>query len=150
MVQWFFTLGPWTWIIIGLLLLSLEVLAPGQFFLWVGISAIIVGVLEFVIDMSWQVELIVFGVLSLVTVIAYRVFVRGRPDLSDKPFLNRRTHSLVGRTFQLVEAIDHGEGKIRINDTQWRVRGPDLPLGSRVKVVRSDGAMLIVEPAEAD
>ncbi|MCB1481027.1 MAG: NfeD family protein [Rhodobiaceae bacterium] len=148
MVHWFFSLGPWAWIIMGLLLLGLELLAPGQIFLWLGVSAIVVGLIEFLTDLPWQGELIIFGVLSLVSVIAYRKYASGRTEASDRPFLNRRTSGLVGREFSLHQAIDHGEGKIRVNDTLWRVRGPDLPQGTRVKVVDVDGALLIVEATD--
>ena len=149
MVMWFFSLGPWAWIIIGLLLLALELTAPGQIFLWLGLSAIVVGLIGFAADLPWQADLIIFGVLSLVSVIAYRKYASGRTEASDRPFLNRRTSGLVGREFALHQAIDHGEGKIRVNDTLWRVRGPDLPQGTRVKVVGVDGALLLVEAAGA-
>jgi membrane protein implicated in regulation of membrane protease activity len=36
---------------------------------------------------------------------------------------------------------------VRIDDTIWRVAGPDAPAGSRVKVVRVDGANLTVAAA---
>ena len=42
--------------------------------------------------------------------------------------------------------IVDGVGTVRIGDTVWRVNGPDGPAGSRVKVTRTDGANLIVEP----
>ena len=61
--------------------------------------------------------------------------------------LNRRTDALVGRVFTLEKPIVDGIGTVRIDDTVWRVRGPECPAGSRVKVVRSDGASLTVEAA---
>jgi membrane protein implicated in regulation of membrane protease activity len=36
---------------------------------------------------------------------------------------------------------------VRIDDTVWRVTGPDAPAGSRVKVVKADGARLTVAAA---
>lgn len=150
MVMWFFSLGPWAWVIIGMLLLGLELLAPGQIFIWLGLSAIVVGLIGFVADLPWQADLIIFGVLSLISVIAYRKYASGRTEASDRPFLNRRTSGLIGREFALHQGIDHGQGKISVNDTLWRVRGPDLPQGTRVKVVGVDGALLIVEAAEIE
>jgi membrane protein implicated in regulation of membrane protease activity len=35
---------------------------------------------------------------------------------------------------------------VRIADTTWQVTGPDLPAGSAVRVVGSDGIVLSVEP----
>ncbi|WP_346433041.1 hypothetical protein [Breoghania sp.] len=57
-------LGPWSWHVLGLLLLGLEILAPGTFFLWFGISALLVGTAALFIGMSWQVEVVAFLVLS--------------------------------------------------------------------------------------
>jgi membrane protein implicated in regulation of membrane protease activity len=60
------------------------------------------------------------------------------------PFLNRRAAALVGRVFTLEKPIVDGSGTVRIDDTIWRVAGPDAPAGSRVKVVQVDGANLTV------
>ena len=62
--------------------------------------------------------------------------------------LNRRTEALVGRVFTLEKPIVDGVGRVRIDDTVWRVSGPDAAAGSRVEVVRADGANLTVEPAK--
>ena len=68
---------------------------------------------------------------------------------TDQPFLNRRTASYVGRVFTLEKPIVDGIGTVGIDDTVWRVTGPDTPAGSQVKVTRVDGAVLHVEPAGA-
>jgi membrane protein implicated in regulation of membrane protease activity len=52
----------------------------------------------------------------------------------------------VGRVLTLEKAIVDGVGAVRIDDTIWRVNGPDTPAGSRVRVVRAQGAELTVEP----
>ncbi|MBV8838763.1 MAG: NfeD family protein, partial [Alphaproteobacteria bacterium] len=49
--------------------------------------------------------------------------------------------------FTLEKPIVGGNGTVRIDDTIWRLAGPDAPGGSRVKVVRADAATLVVEPA---
>ena len=52
---------------------------------------------------------------------------------------------LVGRSFRLDQPIVSGEGQVRVDDSVWRVVGPDLPAGSAVRVARLDGATLVVE-----
>jgi len=47
--------------------------------------------------------------------------------------------------FTIDEPIVNGVGTVRIDDTVWRVSGPDCPAGSRVKVASADGANLMVE-----
>ena len=48
------------------------------------------------------------------------------------------------REFTLEKPIVDGAGTVRIDDTIWRVAGPDAPAGSRVRVVHADGASLTV------
>ena len=69
------------------------------------------------------------------------------PGDSAASFLNRRSDALVGRVFTLEKPIMDGTGTVRIDDTIWRVSGPDAPAGSRVKVVHADGASLTVAVA---
>jgi membrane protein implicated in regulation of membrane protease activity len=136
----------WHWWAAGLLLLTLEAMIPGAIFLWIGISAFIVGALAWVAPgLSWELEFTVFAILSIVSVIAWRKY---RPALkSDQPSLNRRGESYVGRQFTLELAVVNGVGTLRVDDSQWRISGPDLPAGARVRVTRADGSTLHVEPA---
>jgi inner membrane protein len=142
-------LGAWNWMALGLVLLALEILVPGIFLLWIGIAAIIVGVLTLMIGdaamWSWQLQIVLFLILSLVSAyIGKKVMAKG-DGVSDEPFLNQRAEQLVGRTATLAEPIADGRGRIKLGDTQWRVSGPDLPVGTKVKVVSTDGSELSVE-----
>ena len=59
--------------------------------------------------------------------------------------LNRRPESYIGRTFTLENPIVDGVGRVRIDDTIWRVSGPDSPAGSQVRIMRAEGPNLFVE-----
>lgn len=140
-------LGVWNWFILGAAFLILELFAPGAFMLWLGLAALMVGLISFGIDWSWQVQLVAFSVLSLALIPVYRRFAPRVEKPSDSPLLNRRAESYVGRIFALEKPIVNGVGGVRIDDTIWRVRGPDGPVGMQVKVTRVDGADLFVEQA---
>ena len=60
--------------------------------------------------------------------------------------LNQGAQGLVGRDYSLVAPIVAGEGRIRVNDTLWRVTGPDAPMGARVRVTGVEGTLLTVVP----
>jgi inner membrane protein len=142
-------LGPWNWMALGLVLLALEIMVPGIFLLWIGIAAIIVGSLTLMIGdaamWTWQLQIVLFLILSLVSAyIGKKVMAKG-DGVSGEPFLNQRAEQLVGRTATLAEPISDGRGRIKLGDTQWRVSGPDLPVGTKVKVVSTDGSELSVE-----
>jgi hypothetical protein len=127
--------------------LVLELLSPGVFMLWLGLAAILIGIISLVTVLSWQAQLIGFALLSMACIPMWRYFARKVEKPVDRPFLNRRAEGYVGRVFTLEKPIVDGVGTIRIEDTVWRVSGPSLPAGSRVKVARADGADLEVEAA---
>jgi membrane protein implicated in regulation of membrane protease activity len=145
MLDWIVSLGAWNWFILAALLFVLEVLTPGMFMLWLGLSALIVGIVASAVVLSWQVQVIGFAVLTLVLVPAWRHFATKVEKPAESPFLNRRAEGYIGRVFTLDKPIVDGCGAVRIDDTIWRVSGPDCPAGSRVRVAGSDGANLRVE-----
>lgn len=140
-------LGAWNWLIVGLVLVALEVIAPGVFLLWLGLAALLVGLISLVVDWVWQVQVIAFAAFSVAAVPLWRRVAQQDVPNPESEFLNRRSDALVGRVFTLEKPIVDGSGTVRIDDTVWRVSGPDCPAGSRVKVVRADGASLTVEAA---
>ena len=148
MAQMFTTLGTWNWLIFGFILMALELLAPGVFLFWLGLAALLVGLLSFVVEPSWQAQLLMFAVFAAIAVPIWRRLAKSNSTASaSNPFLNRRADALVGRVFTLEKPIIDGAGTVRIDDTIWRVAGPDAPAGSRVKIIQADGASLTVAAA---
>jgi membrane protein implicated in regulation of membrane protease activity len=148
MTEMFYTLGTWNWLIFGFVLMGLELLAPGVFMFWLGLAALLVGVWSFAIHPSWQTQFLMFAVFAVAAVPLWRRVARRNSGVSQSnPFLNKRTDAMVGRVFTLEKPIIDGSGTVRIDDTIWRVAGPDAPAGSRVKIVQADGASLTVAAA---
>jgi membrane protein implicated in regulation of membrane protease activity len=153
MISWLIEqLGPWNWMVLGMVLLAAEILLPGVMLLWIGIAALIVGALSLglwnLAVWSWQVQVLVFLALSLASAVIGRRIVARRQDDTDQPLLNRRGEQLIGRTATLTEPIRESYGRIHVGDTVWRVTGPDLPAGTRVRVVGVRDMDLVVEAAE--
>ncbi len=147
MVSYFVTLGAWNWFIVAALLFVIEVIAPGAFMLWLGLSALAVGALSLAVDWTWQLQCAAFVVFSAALFPLWRRFQCLAKAPSDQPLLNQRTQAYVGRMFTLEKPIVDGSGTVRIDDTVWRVTGADCPAGRQVRVARVDGPMLYVEPA---
>jgi inner membrane protein len=135
----------WNWLILGAVFLTLELAAPGAFMLWLGLAALAVGLISFAVDWSWQAQLFAFAVLSLALIPVWRRYAPKVERPSEAPLLNRRAESYIGRTFTLENPIVDGIGRVRIDDTIWRVSGPDSPAGSQVRIVRAQGPNLFVE-----
>lgn len=148
LMRYIMELGPWSWIVLGLILLGAEILVPGNILIWIGLAALAVGALSLALwsaaFWTWQVQMLIFALLAVAAAIFGRSLFRRRAT-SDQPLLNMRARQLVGRTATLTEPIVNGRGRVRIDDTTWRVSGPDLAAGRRVRVVRAEANTLIVE-----
>ena len=120
----------WHWWIVAVVFIVLEMLAPGIAFLWLSIAAALVGaVLLAAPQFSWEYQLALFAILSVISMVCGRLWLRKHPTVSDRPDLNMRGAQYIGRRFELVEPIVNGIGKVRVGDTQWRVSGNDMPPG---------------------
>ena len=141
----------WHWLALGAALAVVEIVAPGVFFLWLGLAAIVTGLLLWVIPGTpWTAQLLVFAVVAIVSIYVSRRFVwRGEPE-SDRPDLNRRGQRYVGQVFTLSEPTLDGRGRIKVGDGWWRVTttSGDLPAGARVRVVGIDGTTLRIQAAD--
>ncbi len=134
----------WHWVVAGLALIAIELLAfPGGFFLWVGLCAIIVGGITWVIPLSLAGQLLIFSPLALIITWAGKSYMKKNPH-TDAPLLNRRSDQLIGKVLVLDKAIEDGQAQITMGDSVWRVRGPDLPAGCHVIIQSVEGNTLMV------
>ncbi len=136
----------WHWWILAVALLILEVATPGFFFLWLGVSAGIVGIVLFVVPaLGLEYQLLIFALFSVTVIVLWLKYAKKHPTVSDQPTLNRRGEQYTGRMLTLQEGIVNGVGKIKVDDSTWKVEGADCPAGTRVRVVGVDGVILKVE-----
>jgi membrane protein implicated in regulation of membrane protease activity len=138
--------GAWSWVVAGLVLLALELVAPGGVLIWLGAAALATGGMALLVNVYWPLQFVVFGVLALAAIWLW-LRTRNQEEPTDRPFLNRRAERIIGHEAVLDEPIRDGEGRVAIGDTTWRVTGPDLAAGSRIRVVDADGPVLKVEAA---
>jgi membrane protein implicated in regulation of membrane protease activity len=149
MMAWLEHVVFWHWWILAGLLLILELTAPAFFFLWLGIAAAAVGLILLVFpSIGIETQLVLFGIASIVAVIAWKKYRETRPLKSDQPNLNRRGHQYIGRIFSLDHAIDNGVGKVTVDDSTWKVKGPNLPAGTHIKVTGVEGTVFTVESTD--
>jgi hypothetical protein len=147
MIEFFSGLQWWHWWIAAAVLGMVEALMPGAVAIWFAAAAAVIGALLLVIPLAWQIQLIVFGVLSIGALAVWRYWKRDHPETSDLPHLNQRAAQYIGQVCVLSEAIVQGNGRARVGDGIWKVRGPDLPIGAPVRVMAVEGTVLIVEAA---
>lgn len=136
----------WYWWVLAVFLLGIEILAPGFFFLWLSLAGLVVGIVLFLFPATiLEIQLLIFALLSIVSVLIWRKYGLQNPIETDHPLLNKRGAQYIGRTFTLIEPIENGRGKIKVDDSIWTVLGEDCQLGSKVKVTAVNGALLEAE-----
>ena len=146
MAEWLDSISThWFWLSLGLILGAAEMVAPGFFLMWLGLAAIIVGVLDYFLPITVAYQVAMFAILSVLTVFAGKKFLADNPIETDDPKLNDRGARLTGEIVTVVEAIADGQGRVKVGDTVWAARGSDAAIGARVRVTGADGAVLLVE-----
>lgn len=135
------------WAGLALLLFAAEAIAPGAFMLWLGLAAAATFVIVLLAPgMTVLAQVVAFAILSVLAILVWRRWFRGRGRSSDQPKLNRRAEQLVGQVAVLVDPIVDGQGRLQIADAFWTIRGPDASAGTRVRIASTDGMVLTVEP----
>jgi len=135
------------WMVVAIILIGLEFLIPGIYFMWVGGAALVVsGIVFFLPGLGWEMQLLIFSALAVVSVLIGRKYLMEKEVPSDDSTLNRRSQQYVGKTCEVVQAFKNGKGRVKVEDTVWIAVGPDtVPKGANVKVVSVDGTKLKVE-----
>lgn len=138
-------LSAWHWLSFAVVALILELGSGSIYLLWISFAAAMTALFLWLFPFSWQGQLLLFTLLSLISTLAWYFYDKKRDKTPTRPNLNKRAHQYIGRTFQLSQAIENGIGKIKVGDTTWRVLGDDAPLDSTVKVIDVSGADFIVK-----
>ena len=134
----------WLWAIGGVLLLIAEVIAPGFFLVFIGAAAIATGLFTVLFDLGLAPQLGLFAVYSAVFVMIFKRWY-GQPDGPPAGMINEPATRLVGRTVEVVSAVDDHGGRVRVGDSEWSARGGPAAPGDHVRVTSVEGNCLIVE-----
>ncbi|WP_411725704.1 NfeD family protein [Methyloglobulus sp.] len=136
----------WYWWVLAFLFLILEMLTPGFFFMWLAVSGLITGLIVWLFPaLSLNIQVFIFSVFSVLAVTAWRLYGKKYPVESDQPLLNKRGAQYIGRVFSLYTPIENGQGKIKVDDTLWKVHGEDCDIHTKVKVTGIRGTVFDVE-----
>ena len=131
------------WVVAGLGLLSLEALLPGVFMVWLGLAACGAGVLTLLFDLDFDTAVIAFAVCTVISlVIGLRMRRTGLAVRTEgEGLVGRRATALV---------FQGRDGRVRLGDSDWPARVPANTKppdpGTRMRVSKVDGAVLIVRP----
>lgn len=138
---------PAAWLVLAVVLAALEVVVPGVFLIWIAAAAAVTGLVSYAAPLGPAAQLILFALLCGLSVWLGRRWYLSRPVASSDPLLNDRAARLIGEEVEVVEAIAHGSGRVKVGDSVWTARGPDSPVGAIVRVAAVRGTELVVESA---
>ena len=146
-----FTLLYWHWIVLGLLLITLELFAPLFVMLWLGIAAVVVGLVLSVTTIDFSTQLIIWAILSGIFLLLWHKLVS--PRISDHTTAGLSREAIVGQV-GMVSFFnqDEGRGKLKfpapiVGNDEWEfIYDGSLSKGDKVKVVDISGNSLIIKP----
>jgi inner membrane protein len=131
------------WIAAGLVLLLLEVLAPGAFMMWLGLAACGTGIVALASGIGFELQVVTCAVLAAIS-LSIGLRFRHRPTR-----LNTQHGGLAGRSATAL-SFRGREGRVRVGDSDWAARVPagvpEPSEGAKLRVEGVDGTILIVRP----
>lgn len=142
----------WHWLAVGLVLVLLEMAAPGGFYvIFFGLAALTVGLLAFFgLSGPLWAQLFLFSVLSAVFLMVFRnpIMRRMRLDRGTDEIDN-----LTGEPARALEDIAPGEsGRVELRGSVWNGRNGSsvsIARGARLRVVAVDRLTVVVIPEGA-
>ncbi|USD64583.1 NfeD family protein [Vibrio sp. SCSIO 43136] len=150
MIELLEQMNHWHWIALGLVLLGGELVGAAGYLLWIGLSAITVGLVKLGLPISWELQWISFAVISLFTTwLWWRYQAKKDRQSESEGTLNQREKQLIGQTTRLEQDVEVGRCRIRLGDTTWSAQTDQaIAAGTLVKVTAVDGILVTIEPAE--
>ena len=138
----------WHWIVLGIALLIWDMSMGTFFILGLGIAAIVVGILDIFLHLSFTVELAIWMILSILAIAAWFKWFREEP-VTESGQSNYRLDTL-GVVMEDIQP--HSRGKVTfdtpvLGNTSWHaISKVDIDKGTRVKIVQINGQLIEVKP----
>jgi membrane protein implicated in regulation of membrane protease activity len=141
----------YVWIIVGIAIMSMELFLPGFILCFFGLGAVLTGLLKIFIPMGVNTQLIVFAVLSIVSLVSFRRYAQGyftgRVSNANPSGASMEMHT--GETAIVTEDIvpNSPRGKVEFHGTSWNADSEvEIKKGARVVIIERHDLTLKVKP----
>jgi len=147
LIQMLESMSGTKWLILGVLLLVLEVVTGTTYILWPAVAALIVGIITFVLPLGWEMQFLLFFILSAILLVVGHKVIRPKMKGGEPSDLNDRARTMVGMRVKAVANFETGLGRVQVGDTQWRasIHDGNPEAGSELRVISVKGTTLQVE-----
>jgi len=137
------------WGLLGLTLVGLELITGTTYILWPAASALILAVLVFFLPLSWEMQFVLFFILSIILLFAGHRYLRPLLKSGEPTEVNDPSQTMLGRRVTAFTDFQNGHGRVTLGDTQWSAStDSDNPkTGDALVITSVAGTTLIVEPA---
>lgn len=134
------------WFVIGFILFLLEFVVPGLILFFFALGAWIVAILSLFVDLSVNIQLIIFVITSILTIFLLRDWVKKRiygsptsKDLLEDEF--------IGKTATVLTLISpDNNGSIDFKGTTWPASSDEIiEVGEKVTIIDNESILLIVK-----
>ena len=133
------------WLVLGIALIILELFVWTVFLLWIGSSAITVGIIFFLFpNVSGLLQLLIFIVLAVAATLLSKKYY---PVKTVDEQLHDKAKSHIGKECT-IESVENGVTKVKIGESHWFAKGSDLSAGQSVKIIDVESSTFIVEPSK--
>ncbi len=140
---------PVIWFIIGFILILMEFGIPGLITLFFGIGAWIVAILTLIIDISINVQLIIFIIISIISLVFLRKHFKKlfQGKLDKNQFKPDGFEEFIGHKGVVIKEITpEMPGKVEFRGTSWKaVSEESLKEKVNVEIIKKDNITLIVK-----
>ena len=153
MVEWLdANIAYWHWVVIGLVLSAAEILLPSFFMLWLGVSAILVGIISYFVDISFTVQLSLWIVFSIASLIGWFKYIS--PLMKTRSLSGMAKEAAIGQQGIITDFIEEkGRGHVRftvplLGNSDWQcISDESMKVGDRARVIEVTGNSLLVKKA---
>ena len=140
----------WHWIVFGIALAAIEIFVPSFFMLWLGVSAIVVGLITWFLPISFVVQMLIWGVLSIICLVGWFKFVSPKmKDVSNSGMAKEAMFGKVGTVLEFNSELSRGKLRFPaplMGEDEWRfIFEGNLSPGDKVTVSDISGNDLIVK-----
>lgn len=151
MVEWLDTnVIYWHWIVFGLALITIELFTPVFVMLWLGLAAIIVGLLSTIIALGISAELIIWAGLSTTFLLLWHKFIS--PKMTNRTLAGLSREAIIGQIGMVTAYSEQqGRGKLKfpapiVGNDDWEfIYSGSLQNGDKVQVTDISGNSLMVK-----
>jgi membrane protein implicated in regulation of membrane protease activity len=137
------------WFIIGLALFLLELVLPGFVIFFFGVGAWITALLCLVANPNVNIQVLVFAVTSVLSLLALRKMIQKRFFLAKDDGLSDSVEDeFTGKEAVALNSFNPGDtGKVDFKGTSWKAESDsEIHEGQRVVIKKKENFKLIVEP----